>query len=114
MLSLNIRGICKNSGITKPYAWLKSHGISHNAAHLILSGKHRQPTLNLIERLCLLLGCVPHDILVWTPDAKQQQDVPLAELLQKDELVFDWSTDLEKLSPATLRALGEQLKALKE
>ena len=100
------------SGILKPYAWLRQQGVAHNAAHMIISGKYRQPTLNMIEKLCPGLGCLPNDILVWAPDKDGPTDVPLAALLPKDEQMFDWMKDLENMPPELLRALGEKAKEL--
>jgi hypothetical protein len=112
MLTLNINPICKASGIAHTYAWLTGKGFSHNVAHTIMSGKYRRPTLDMIEILCLLLNCVPHDILFWTPHKDADPNTALAALIPKEEKAFDWVQDMDKLSPDTLRALGERLKEI--
>lgn len=112
MITLNITPICKASGIARPYAWLAAKGFSHNVAATIAGGKYRRPTLDMIEKLCLLFNCVPHDILFWSPDKGQTPDVALAALLPREEKAFDWVHDLETLPPDTLRMLGEKLKEI--
>ncbi len=110
MLTLNILPICKARSIRYPFAYLKKSGFAHSAAHQIVAGTLREPKLAHIEKLCILLECVPHDILEWTPGENQSLKIPLAALIPKKETGFEWMQELKNLPLEKLRELGVVVK----
>ena len=70
MLYYNLERIFKARGIEKPYPFLIDHGISQRYAYLLNKGVVADMKLKYLEKVCEILNCTPHDILVWEPDKK--------------------------------------------
>ena len=85
MLYYNFKTILELRGITKPFGYLRKNGFSQNLSYRISSGETGSLHLKVVERLCKLLNCTPHDALVWKPD-KPADDNPKHPLyfLKKD------------------------------
>ena len=81
---------------------------------MISSGEYLRPRLVYLEQLCILLKCVPHDLLTWTPAQDQSPDIPLAVLIPRKEDDFRWMQEMQKLPLDQLRALGEVVKGALE
>jgi DNA-binding Xre family transcriptional regulator len=70
MLYYNLKRILKARGIEKPYTFFIAHGISKRYAYLLNKGIVADMKLKYLEKVCEILNCTPHDILVWEPDKK--------------------------------------------
>jgi hypothetical protein len=110
MLTLNILPICEAKGIKQPFPFLIKAGFPNTAAYQIASGHCIQPKLAHVEKLCLILGCMPHDLLQWVPDKGQTKEVPLAALIPKQEVPFNWMDELQKLPLEKLRAMSKVIE----
>ncbi len=69
MLKFNFKTVFAARGIQSPTGFLRKAGFSPNTASNIATGKLEKLNLKQLERLCILLNCTPHDLLVWEPDA---------------------------------------------
>lgn len=89
MLKYNFDRIFKAKGIERPFTFLRNAGYSDNFASKIKNGRVNRLSLNLLERLCLTMGCTPNDFLEWNPDKDQQIDEahPLMELKREDKVL---------------------------
>lgn len=74
MLKINLDSALSRRGVTRPFAFLRGLGISHNTAHRLLN-KTQAINLRHLERLCRHLNCTPNDLMEFT-DGEQ---VPLSE-----------------------------------
>ena len=104
MLEWNIPAILLAKGITKPYAWLRSTGVSHNVAHRLVTGKHHRVDKLMISKICTAAYCTPNDLFVWQPDGKHiiEEAHPLNAL--KARAI---STLADKLKKMTVEQIAE-------
>ncbi len=72
MLYLNLNPILAARGITNPYTFFVKHGISYGVANKLVYSTARSFRFDTIEKLCEILNCDVHDLLLWTPSAQQQ------------------------------------------
>ena len=70
MLYYNLKRIFKARGIEKPYTFLIVNGFSERYAYKLNKGVVADMKLKYLEKVCEILNCTPHDILVWEPDKK--------------------------------------------
>ena len=98
MLSFNIEPIFKARGIERPYTFLVKAGLSSHSANSILNSTTRTMRLDHVELLCRVLICEPGDLLIWTPDSKNNlpDNHPLNKLKQGDD-AFDLKQTIEKM-----------------
>lgn len=113
MLYLNLNPVLRLRGIEKPYSFLVRSGFSNHTAHYLLSASPRAIRLDHLEKLCLLLKCVPNDILGWKPDPDTLFDVntPLKNLVFNESSSFDLKSTLMNLPINELRSLSEKLRS---
>ncbi len=71
MLYLNLQPILTARGIKNPYTYLVQQGISYGVANKLMYSTSRGFKLDTIEKLCEILNCEVHDLLVWHPNAQQ-------------------------------------------
>lgn len=111
MLFLNLNPIFRLRGIEKPFSFLIRSGFTNHTAHYLLSASPRSIRLDHIEKLCLLLKCVPNDILNWNPDPEGQTDenTPLNILRNNESFSFDLKKALMNLPIGELKSLSEKL-----
>ena len=72
MITLNIRELCRERGITHPLTALMKTGISVAVAQAYLKDKKDRIVVQHIGKLCTLLRCTPNDLFTWTPDSKAE------------------------------------------
>lgn len=70
MLKLSARHLFAAKVIERPQSFLRNNGFSPSTANDIVTGKIKNFKLDVMEKLCLVLNCTPHDVLEWEPDAK--------------------------------------------
>lgn len=82
MLKFNMKRVFQARGIERPYSFLVRAGFSPNHATRVVNGRVKQLNLDDIERLCVLLKCMPNDLLEWTPGKNfiPGQEHPLSSL----------------------------------
>ncbi|RYD51349.1 MAG: XRE family transcriptional regulator [Sphingobacteriales bacterium] len=111
MLTIHIKELCALRGIRYPYSWLVKNGIPVVAARTLSSGKYRHIPLEHLEKLCLIPRCTPNDLLVWQPDAGQDQTAqPLTALIRTETPAQDLIQALSTMSIEELKALSGQIK----
>ncbi|WP_320054110.1 helix-turn-helix transcriptional regulator [uncultured Acetobacteroides sp.] len=90
MIRLNVTRVLKGLGVHHPSRFLKEKGYCSTTAHRILNMDFMRLSLADLERLCLLLGCTPNDVLEWVPTKGQEAlKTPLQQLRMDDEPFFD-------------------------
>ena len=89
MLKYNFDRVFKAKGIDRPFTFLLHAGFSDNFASKVKNGRVNRLSLDLLERLCLKIGCTPNDFLEWSPDKDQIIDDthPLRELKREDKIL---------------------------
>ena len=65
MLQFNVGRVLKAKGIEKPASYLKSQGFSSATTTRILHESSVGFSLQMVERICLVLNCTPNDLLEW-------------------------------------------------
>ena len=114
MIHLHLAPILQARAISKPFAYLRGKGFTHNAAHRLLNDPI---VLNLhyLEQLCVLLNCSPNDILLYTPSA--DSNLPASHPLQKlkaKPAAGNIISELRSLPPEALEKLWAVIGDLKE
>ena len=89
MLKLNAAPMFAARGILKPNAFLRKHGFTANGASDVVTGKVQKLNFKRMEQLCLLLNCLPHDIMEWTPDegVTEPKKFELSKLMRETRVV---------------------------
>lgn len=89
MLTYNFDRIFKAKSIEKPFTYLCQSGFSSNFASKIKNNKINRLSLDLLERLCIALGCTPNDFLEWKPGKGEllAGNHPLHELRRTDKII---------------------------
>lgn len=111
MLYLNLNPVLRLRGIEKPFSFLVRSGFSNHTAHYLLSTSPRAIRLDHLEKLCLLLRCVPNDIIGWRPDPDTfiDDNTPLKNLRDNESSSFDLKSTLMNLPLNELRSLSEKI-----
>lgn len=115
MLRLNVLNVMKMRGILHPYAYLRKNGFSQRVAENLANGNVSQLKLDHIEKLCLLLICEPHDLLVWYPDKERvyPADNPLNKL-RKQEDVCNMRQLMAKMPYGELKEVMKEISERKQ
>lgn len=89
MLKLSARHLFAAKAIIKPQGFLRNNGFSSYMANDIVMEKARNFKLDAMEKLCLVLNCTPHDLLVWEPDASiaEPSKFELSKLMRQKEII---------------------------
>lgn len=95
---MNVSPVFIARGIDRPTAFLRKNGFTSTTANDIVMGKVKVLNLKRLEELCLLLNCLPHDLLEWKPDEKLNEPNKF-ELykLSKERKTVVLSEELRKL-----------------
>jgi DNA-binding Xre family transcriptional regulator len=111
MLKYNFDKIFKAKGIDRPFTFLKQAGFSDTFASKVKNGRVNRLTLDLLERLCLNIGCTPNDFMEWEPSKGQNIDSkhPLFELKKADK-ILELSRSLNLLSISKLEEIEKLIK----
>lgn len=114
MLRLNLTGIFKARGITRPYSFLIKAGFTHNVATRLAHNKSGSLQLNFIETLCLILNCEPNDLFYWEPDAKVAvgENHSLNKLRKTPDI--DNMGSISQLSYKQMLKLSEKIEEIKK
>ena len=110
MFVLCVGKLLKSKGITKPYPWLKAHGINHHTAYKLLhkSASLRVP-IEVLHTICAAAWCTPSDLFEWTP-TDPIADIPTHPLQAlRPKAHTDLLTKIQKLSPQQLATLEAEL-----
>lgn len=90
MLEFNLSRIFKAAGVLYPRRFLMEKGYKNNTLHRMLRKEVYQLRLTELERMCILFGCTPNDLLEWKPDSEDaNKPIPLQQLRMKDDLHID-------------------------
>lgn len=65
MLMFNALRVLEARGIERPYSYLRRNGFTHSTAGSIINNRVFRFNIEHLERLCLLLNCVPSDLFEW-------------------------------------------------
>lgn len=89
MLKLSARHLFAAKVIERPQGFLRNNGFSPSTANDIVTGKIRNFKLDVMEKLCLVLNCTPHDLLEWEPEASitEPNKFELSKLIRQKEIV---------------------------
>ena len=111
MLAYNFNRVFRAKGIEKPVQFLHKAGFSYTFAAKIRNGTVNRLTLDLLERLCIAIGCTPNDFMEWTPGKDQNPDknYPLYELKKADK-VLELSQSLNLLPMSKLEEIERLIK----
>lgn len=86
MLKFNIKNLMKLRGITHPHAYLLKNGFSRSVAARIAAEKMTAISPSQIEKLCIVLKCLPNDLFCWTAgkDETATESHPLWKIREKE------------------------------
>lgn len=70
MITLELQRLCNLRGITKPYAFLRTAGFSHNLSHNLANGAVMSITFAHLEKLCRLFNCMPQELFTYKPSGR--------------------------------------------
>ncbi len=89
MLKLSAKHLFAAKVIDRPQGFLRNRGFSQSTANQIVTGNISQIKLKMLEKLCLVLNCTPHDVLVWEPDEtlKEPEKFELSALIKQKEII---------------------------
>ena len=115
MLSYNFKPILELRGVTKPFGYLRKNGFSQNLSYRITSENTGSLHLKVVERLCKLLNCTPHDALVWKPDkpADDNPKHPLYFLKKDSSESYNIIKTMGKIPVSEAKRLIEDMKTIK-
>lgn len=111
MLKYNFDRVFKAKGIERPFTFIKQAGFSDSFASKVKSSRVNRLSLDLLERLCVKIGCTPNDFLEWTPDKNNNIDKnhPLNELKRTDK-ILDLTKTLNLLPLSKLEDVERYIK----
>ncbi len=118
MFSYRIKDMLLAKGISKPYTWLGSIGIDHNAAYRLLGTKKiTYIPLAQLCKVCEAAHCTPNDLIVWDFNHKKStvtpEDAPKHPLYAiRPREATNLAEKLKKLTPEQLRALEESIDGM--
>lgn len=106
MLMLNIMPVIRARNIENPARFLVKAGFSRHAVHVLLYSKGRSFRLDHIEKLCQVLYCEPHDLLLWKPGSNEHypDNHPLHKLKEQVN-AYDWRAKLATIPLHELKNL---------
>ncbi|KAA5536433.1 helix-turn-helix domain-containing protein [Taibaiella lutea] len=112
MIRLNLDPVFTARGIERPYYFLTHNGFTHNIANLLIAGKQQGINFKYLERLCTLLWCEPHDLLLWEPAdvTKVPADHPLRPLLHTGDKEKNFRKMMSKVPYKKLNDISDVLK----
>ncbi len=115
MLRYNFTRIFKAKAIDRPFTFLRKAGFSESFASKVKNNRVNRLNLDLLERLCLSLGCTPNDFMEWRPRNNQSLPAnhPLNEL-RRTEKLFDLTMAINALPMAKLEEIEKLIKGDKE
>lgn len=70
MITIHIREIARQRGITSGYQLHKALGISPTAAARLWKGEFDMIGLGTLDKLCRVLRCQPSKLLRYVPDSR--------------------------------------------
>ena len=82
MLYCDVRRMLKLRGVERPHAFLVKNGFVSQTANNLVHNNVTQIKVEHIEKLCVLLNCMPSDLFSWNPDndAAAPENHPLKPL----------------------------------
>jgi Cro/C1-type HTH DNA-binding domain len=113
MLQFSIERVCKARGIPKPYKFLVKNGFLPTTATKLAKGDVEYLRIEYLEKLCILLNCVPNDLFEWIPDTKEEDlpDHPLYSIRKVENL--DFAETFKNMSMSKLREIEAIISNLK-
>ena len=86
MLKYNIKNIMKLRGITHPSAYLLKNGFTKSTAERIAGEKMKAISPTQIEKLCVMLNCLPNDLFCWVAgkDESANENHPLWKIRRQE------------------------------
>lgn len=113
MLRYNFTRIFKAKAIDRPFTFLCKAGFSESFASKVKNNRVNRLNLDLLERLCICIGCTPNDFMEYTPRNESiPANHPLNEL-RRTEKVFDLTRELNSLPLSTLEEVEQLIKSRK-
>ena len=112
MLYYDFVSVIHARGVEKPYAWLVKKGFTHHMASRISMNDVKQFSLKHMEQLCEVLGCAPHDLMVWRPNTEKEdvESNPLQALRRRHK-----PTNIKQLmSQLSLKEIKDLEQALQQ
>jgi DNA-binding Xre family transcriptional regulator len=111
MLTFQPYRIMRLRNIEKPFAFLKSHGISHSTATKMIKGTCKEIKLAQLQNLCHILRCQLTDLFSYQPDSKSPalELDNLAPLIRSAEPPSDMKAILLQLPIDRLESLNKEL-----
>lgn len=111
MLKYNFTRILKAKAIDRPYSFLRKAGFSENFSSKVKNNRINRLNLDILERLCVCLGCTPNDLMEWKPDSHSAlaQNHPL-NTLRRDEKILDLTAIINSLPLSKLEEIEQLLK----
>jgi hypothetical protein len=110
MLKYNVLNLMRVRGVVHPYAFLVKNGFTRGVAQRIAGGKMVAISPWNVERLCVVLKCLPSDLYCWTAD-KGEDDTESNPLWKIREQAVKSVADVGKGISA--ERMGEFLDAVK-
>lgn len=85
MLKYNIKNLMKLRGVVHPTAYLMKNGFSKGVAERIGGEKMTGISPWQVERLCVVLRCLPSDLFCWSADKGEEatESHPLWKIREK-------------------------------
>jgi len=71
MLRFNAMRVMRLRGIENPWSFMVRNGFHRSTANNFFNGKVLQIKVEHLEKLCLLLNCVPGDLFEWKADSNR-------------------------------------------
>jgi DNA-binding Xre family transcriptional regulator len=114
MLRYNFTRVFRAKAITKPFSFLCKAGFSENFSSKVKNNRVNRLNLDLLERLCVCLGCTPNDIMEWVPDNNNilAGNHPLNELRRKEK-VLDLTAAINSLPLSKLEEIEKMINEKK-
>ena len=111
MINISVKRVMEARGIFNPYKFLVKNGFTPTTANLISKGKTEFLRLEYVERLCVMLNCLPNDLFEWTPNDRKSDtpDNPL-QAIRKNEDSGNLAETLKSLPMDKIRQVEEMLK----
>jgi len=115
MLRYNFTRIFKAKAIDRPFTFLKKAGFSESFASKVKNNNVYRLHVDLLERLCISIGCTPNDIMEWSPknNSSLKPEHPLNEL-RRSEKLFDLTTALNSLPLSKLEEIEQLINSGKD
>lgn len=111
MLKYNFNRVFRAKAIDTPFSFLRHAGFSATFASKVKNNKVNRLSLDIMERLCIAMGCTPNDFLEWMPDRNYNPDKthPIHELKRADK-ILDLTKTLYSLPLSKLEKFERMIK----